>query len=137
MNVSLSVRYLERSEVYMRIFEFIDKYCQDLVEANNASRQLVDLSEFPHDDVITDLEGKKIPIVIAEGHEIPINDFFTSTRDDFMRMWQFPSAGQVYDNYNEALEILEGEDVIDHVRKVMAQERERLSTQVSLCPEVF
>ena len=41
----------------MKIFQFIEKYCQDLITEARQKKQLVDLSEFPHDGVETDIEG--------------------------------------------------------------------------------
>ena len=120
----------------MRIFQFIEKYCQDLVEAAKVKRELIDLEEFPHDAVIEDVEGKRIPVVIVDSESIPVSDCFTMDRKDFLFTWKLPNAGEAYDNYVSALEILEGEDAVSRIRNAILAEQERLSHDVELITEV-
>lgn len=116
----------------MKIFEFISKYCQDLVDANKAKKSLIDLSIFPHDDEILDAEGNLIPVVSVDMVQIPVSDFLTLEKFDFLFAWKTPSAEEAFDNYISAMEILEGEDVISRIRKSMDAEKERLSSAVDL-----
>lgn len=120
----------------MTIFQFITEYCSDLVEESKQRKSLIDLSEFPHDDVITDSEGAKIPIVLVDGNEIPVSDFLTMDKPDFLNIWKSQGAGEAFDNYVSALEILEGEDVLARVRNAILQERERLAHDVDLITEI-
>lgn len=116
----------------MRIFGFITQYCTDLVEAAKMKRKLVDLGEYPHDDIIKDADGKDVPIVLVDGNEIPVADFFTMDRADFVHAWKTPSAGDAYDNYVSALYILEGADVIDRIRNAILKETEMLEKDVDM-----
>ena len=120
----------------MLIFEFISKYCTDLVQEHNTKKELLDLSEFPHDDVITDIEGNQVPIVQVEGENIPVMDFLSMFKEDFMHIWKTPSAEKAYDNYIAALEILEGEDAVFRIRNAILAERERLNTEIELVTSI-
>lgn len=116
----------------MRIFEFISKECQDLVNAAKLKSKLIDLGEYPHDDVIVDAEGTKVPVVFVDGNNIPVADFFTMEKADFCNAWKTPSASEAYDNYISALCILEGADVIDRIRNAILAETENLSKEVEM-----
>lgn len=116
----------------MKIFQFISEYCQDLIDAAKLKRKLVDLGEYPHDDVITDSDGNHVPVVIVDGNNIPVIDFFTMDKSDFCNAWKTPSAGEAYDNYISALCILEGADVIDRIRNAILAETESLSKDVEM-----
>lgn len=120
----------------MRIFEFIDKYCKDLVDEYKKKQQLIDLSEFPHDGVITDIEGKQIPVVFVDNESIPVSDFFTLDKLDFLHTWKTPSAEEAYNNYVSAVEILEGEEALSRVRNAILVEKERLAQDVQLITEI-
>lgn len=116
----------------MRIFEFISTYCQDLVDTAKMKRKLVDLGEYPHDDVIIDSDGEKVPVVFVDGNNVPVADFFTMEKADFCNAWRTPSAAEAYDNYISALCILEGADVIDRIRNAILAETETLAQDVEL-----
>lgn len=116
----------------MKIFQFISEHCQDLVDAAKLKRSLVDLGEYPHDDVIIDSEGSRVPVVFVDGNNIPVADFFTMEKADFCNAWKTPSASEAYDNYISALCILEGSDVIDRIRNAILAETETLSREVDM-----
>lgn len=120
----------------MRIFQFIEDYCKDLVEKHKIKSELVDLSAFPHDGVVTDIEGKEIPVVYVDGESIPVVDFFTMDKKDFLHTWKLPSAEIAFDRYLSAVEILEGSDAINRVRNAMEAERARLETECELITAV-
>ena len=120
----------------MKIFEFIEKYCKDLIEENRIKRELIDLEGFAHDLVITDSEGKKIPVVLIDGREVPVSDFLTLDRSDFLAAWKLPNAAEIFDNYISAIEILEGEDAVYRIRKSIEAEREYLQQGIELVTEL-
>lgn len=120
----------------MKIFEFIDKYCSDLVEQSKTEKSLIDFSEFAHDAVITDIEGVQIPVVCVDGLDIPVSDFLSLDKEDFINVWKTPACAEAYDNYISALEILEGEDALSRIRKAIMAEKERLSHDVELVTEL-
>lgn len=116
----------------MRIFQFIDEYCQDLVEEHNAQKALLDLSELPHDGFVTDASDSVVPVIFIDGESVPVSDVITSDRDDFVNMWKLPSAGETYDNYMALLEITEGADVVNRIRNKILGEQSRLSSDIEL-----
>ena len=111
----------------MRIFEFIGKYCQDIVDKVRADKQLVDLTGFPYDELITNKKGQAIPVVYVDGVAVPIKDFFTMTKSDFVEDYKLPSAAESYDNYLENFTILEGEAALSRVRLSLQDEVDRLN----------
>lgn len=116
----------------MKIFEFIDKFCQDLVQAQKERAALIDLSEFPHDGFIHDVSGAKVPCILIDGESVPVNDIFSMDVEDFVKAWKLPSARKEYTNYMSLVTVLEGEDVINRVRNQMEAEKARLSQDVEL-----
>lgn len=120
----------------MKIFQFIEQYCQDLVSEYKAKRSLVDLSEFPHDGIVEDIEGNRIPVVYIEGQSVPISDFLTMDKADFCDTWRLQTAGDTYSEYIGLLEILEGEEAVNRIRNSMLAEKERLSVDVEMITSV-
>lgn len=122
--------------IELKVYEFVSVYCQDLVDAHAAKSKLIDLAEFPHDAIIEDAEGKKIPVVIVNGENIPVSDFFTMDKTDFLYVWKLQSAEEAFDNYMSAMNILEGEAVVSRIRNSLMEERARLAQDVELITEV-
>ena len=120
----------------MTILQFLTTHCKDLVEQSKKERELVDLSTFAHDAIITDVEGNKIPVVIVDNMEIPVSDFLTMDRVDFVKEWKSSNSGEAYDNYLSALTILEGVEAISRARQAILAERDRLSQDVELVTTV-
>ena len=120
----------------MTILQFLTTYCKDLIENAKVTKELVDLSTFAHDAIITDVEGNKIPVVIVDNLEIPVSDFLTMERADFVREWKSVNVGEAYDNYLSALMILEGADAVYRARQAILAERDRLSQDVELVTTV-
>lgn len=122
----------------MNIFGFIGEYCQDLVADHNKASNLVEMSEFPHDDIVIDSDGKEVPVVYIDGVNVPVNDFFTYSREDFVSMYKnLPSAAEMYDNYLESFTVVEGEEALMHIRNLVARDAARLEEEVELVPAVW
>ena len=113
----------------MRIFEFIDKYCADLVEKAKQKAKLIDFSDFPHDSIDTDATGEEIPVVYVDNLHIPVIDFLSLDKDEFLKAYKTPGAEEAYVNYISALEILEGEDIINRVRNEIASNKKLLEEE--------
>ena len=120
----------------MRILGFIDKYCQDLLEDNKRERKLFDFSEFPNDGTVTDSEGNIIPIVVINGVDVPVSDFLSLVKPEFLKAYPLQEAEEIYDRYISALEFFEGEEAVSRIRNAMQAERERLQQDVALITEV-
>lgn len=120
----------------MRIFQFIEEYCKDLVQDAKQKKALVDLSEFPHDGFSEDVEGNRVPVVYIDGESVPVSDFFSMDKNDFCHVWKLPSAQETYDSYMGLLEILEGEEAVNRIRNAILEEKKRLETDVELVSTV-
>ena len=120
----------------MRIYEFIDKYCQDLVEKRRKMDTLISLEEFPHDDVVEDEDGVKVPVVIVDGNPIPVSDFLTMDKKDFLNAYKTPGCEEAFDNYVSALVILEGEEALLKIRNAILRETARLEEDVDLITSI-
>lgn len=120
----------------MRMYAFIEQYCQDIVDAQRKRAALVDLAEFPHDDVIDDEEGNKIPVVFVDGNAIPVSDFITLDKSDFLSVYKTQGCPEAFDNYVSALTILEGEEALSKIRNMIIRETERLKEDVELITSV-
>lgn len=120
----------------MTIFRFIDEYCQDLVAEARRKKELIDLSEFPHDGFIEDVDNNTIPVVYIDGESVPVSDFFVLDKSDFLHTWNLPSAEETYNAYISVLEILEGEEALNRVRNAIMAERERLAADVELVSSI-
>lgn len=106
--------------------EFIAKYCADIKQRSEARKNLIDMEDLPHDEIITDESGQKIPIVLCCGKEIPVMDIITSTEEDFARLYPDMECREMYRMYIEALTILDGEEAVNHIRNTMSREQERV-----------
>lgn len=120
----------------MRIYAFIDKYCQDLIENYRKTESLISLEGFPHDDVITDEDGARVPVVLVDGVSIPVYDFLTLDRKDFLIAYNTPGSAEAFDNYVSALTILEGEEAVSRIRNAILKETQRLAEDVELVTSI-
>lgn len=112
----------------MRIYTFIEEYCGDILEAAKIRRQTIDLTEFPYDELVTDNEGKQYPAINIDGVLVPINDIFTMEKEDFVREWNLPSAGECYTNYMDNMDVLEGEEAVAKIRLALRREVDRIAS---------
>lgn len=116
----------------MRIYTFAEEYCKDILEAARVRRQTIDLTEFPYDELVTDNEGKQYPAINVDGVLVPINDIFTMGKDDFVREWNLPNAGEAYTNYMDNMNVLEGEEAVAKIRLTLQREVDRISSSQSI-----
>ena len=112
----------------MKIFQFMEEYCQDLLQADKERKELLDMTVFPHDGVEQSPDGKDVPVVYVGDLSVPVSEFFTMSRDDFLYTYKDPKAAECYDNYVSALEIIEGEAVINMVRNSILAAKSDLPT---------
>lgn len=111
----------------MRMPEFIDKYCADIKALYVSTDAILDDGlDLPYDDIIEDDSGRKMKIVWSGEVAIPINDIITSDRSDFIRMYPSFDCRELYDNYMNALIILDGEEAVKKIRNEIMREKQRI-----------
>lgn len=122
----------------MNIYGFIGEYCQDLIQAHDNAKNLIELADYPHDEIITDSTGKSVPVVYIDGTGVPVSDFFTYQKEDFVDMYKkLPSAGIMYDNYLDSFVVIEGEEVLNHIRNQVKRDAARLDEECELIPATW
>lgn len=112
----------------MRIREFIDKYCMDILQESKQRKSLLDSDDFSYDNIVEDADGTPIKIVYAGAEEIPISDILSLSKIDFMKIHPSIDASEVYDNYIDSIVMLEGEEALSHIRNEMLRERNRIAS---------
>ena len=96
----------------MNIIEYINTYCQDMIEKHK-KEQVLDWTEFPYQDIVT-INDKPTPVIFINGHPVPVAQFLELSKDSFVSTYKYPDSGEIYDNYINNLNILEGPDVVCH-----------------------
>lgn len=121
----------------MRMSDFIQQYCADITEKYaKLGSALSDLDGFPYDAVIYDIDGSPVKVVYASGYEIPISDILSLDRNEFEKVYPYPECLQVYDNYMEAVVIIEGPEALATIRNKILSEQKRVDYYAVL-PEVL
>lgn len=106
----------------MKLGEFVDKYCEDIVLKAQTKSIFVGDDELPYDDIIEDVSGSKTKIVYSANKEIPIWDILGSNRDEFAKMYPSPDDLETYDRYCNSVILLEGEEALNELRnRVLAE----------------
>lgn len=120
----------------MKIFAFIEKYCQDLVDEAKTKSSLIDLVEFPHDLLIEDVDGNKVPAIWIDSVTVPISDIITMDVEDFCNAYPQPHSREYYTNYLSTMDILEGPEVVMRIRNAIFAERARIEEDLRQLSEL-
>ena len=120
----------------MKILEFAKTYCADIIEAAKRAADLLDYEGFSYDEIIREDDGTYVKVINTENYVIPLEDVLGLSRDEFQRIWPHQECVDAYDTYVSNLVILEGEEVLTHVRNQLRLEQERIEA-FSAVPEVF
>lgn len=112
----------------MRIREFIDKYCMDIVSESKQRESLLDSEDFTYDAIIQDADGTDVKIIYAGDEEIPIAEILSLDKKDFVKLYPSFQAQEAYDNYIDSIIVLEGEEALAHIRNEMIRERARIES---------
>jgi len=113
----------------MKIQEVAKEYFSDVVKNYVNYSKMIELTRFPYDEMEMDEEtGKEIPVVFSSsGVSIPIATILGTVRSEFVAEYgSKPDCVECYDNYIDAFEILEGEDVLEHTRNLIRDEINKL-----------
>lgn len=112
----------------MRIREFTDKHCMDIVKESKQVASYLDSDDFSYDAVIEDIDGTPIKIIYAGPDEIPISDVLTLDKKDFIKIHPTLEASEAYDNYVESIIMLDGEEALSFIRNEVMKERSKIET---------
>lgn len=110
--------------LYIR--EFAATYCDDIIQASKMRSSMFDLSGFSYDEIITEEDGTKVPVINTVNYQIPLMDILGLSRSEFAKPWPYQECLEAYDTYVSNLSILEGEDALAAIRKQVTLEQERI-----------
>lgn len=116
----------------MKIYEFMAQYCQDIVNDVKTKKTMIDLSEFPYDEIIKDDNGNEVCVIYIDSMPVPIMDVISMSKDDFLNAYKYPHSAECFENYVSNLEILEGTDAINKVRNDILNYKESLKNDIAV-----
>lgn len=102
----------------MKILEFVEKYCADIVQNFKDSSNLIDWTILPYDEKL-EIDGKMTPVVYIDSQPVQVQDFVAMEKSEFTREHPTPSAGEAFDNYIDGLEIIEGPEFLTYLQNKM------------------
>lgn len=110
----------------MKLGEFCDKYCQDILARHQKAEKLFMADDFPYDEIITDESDTPFKVVYSETRRIPIWDILQMERQEFAKVYPAPSDLETYDNYCNSVILLEGEEALSEIRNTIRRELESI-----------
>ena len=101
----------------MKIGEFVDKYCQDIVQKSQEIDAVMADDGLPYDEIVEDESGSKMKVVYSANRRIPIRDIIEMERKDFAKIYSSPDDLETYDRYCDSIILLEGEEALQESEK--------------------
>lgn len=117
----------EMTGIIMKLGQFIDTYCQDILEESNQRKSYLGADDgLPYDDIVQDESGRPMKVVYSATRRIPIADILDSDRSEFAKVYSTPSDLETYDNYLNSIILMEGEEALEVIRKSVRNEMARI-----------
>lgn len=111
----------------MKLGQFIDTYCQDLLEQSRQRKLYLGADDgLPCDEIVEDDSGNPMKVVYSPTRRIPIVDILDMDKDDFCKIYSSPGDLETYENYCNSIIIMEGEEALEAIRKTIRSEMDRL-----------
>jgi len=101
----------------MKLKEFMQKYCGDIIESSKARKNVIPEMDFTYDDYMFDEDGEPLKAIDVYGTLIPIRDILSLSERDFIGLYPDENALDAYRLYLENFIIVEGEEVLEMVRR--------------------
>jgi|GEM_PF-2100443 len=111
----------------MRLCEFIQRECVDIIEKATALSMDTMPEMFGYDDIISNDSGDMVKVIYDDGNNpIEIADIINLTIEDFQKTYQFDSAMSAFHKYMSAYKVIDSEALyrqyqhqIEDIRKEM------------------
>ena len=101
----------------MKLGQFIDEYCQDIIDQKNVRQSYLGKDDgLPCDEIVEDDSGQMMKVVYSATRRIPVMDILEMDRNEFAKVYSSESDLETYDRYCDAFIILEGEEALDAMR---------------------
>jgi hypothetical protein len=112
----------------MLVAEFIETYCQDIVDECNRSSDPLAASEFSFDEMVEQDDGRKEKVIFSSRGNILVRDIVELTEEDFRRKYASVEECELRHRYLESFVILWGEEVITRARQEIDKARMKFDT---------
>lgn len=107
----------------MKLGEFIDKYCQDIVLRKRKEELLTLYDGLAFDRIIEDESGRLIKVIDVDGFDpIPVEDIVSMVEPEFIQRYPAPAQQEAYRAYCYNIIMLEGEEALNHIRNSLLRE---------------
>lgn len=111
----------------MKLGQFMDMYCQDLIEQSKQRQTYLGTDDgLPYDEIVEDDSGNPMKVVYSPTRRIPIVDILDMSKDEFAKVYSSPGDLETYENYCNSIVIMEGEEALEAIRKTVRSEMNRL-----------
>jgi hypothetical protein len=118
----------------MLVQEFIDKYCQDIVQMVERVGDPLASSEFSFDSWVEMEDGRREKVVYSATSEILVRDIVELTKEDFVRKYTSKEDLDTYERYLSSFVILYGEEVITRARMEVERAKQNLERAKNFDP---
>lgn len=110
----------------MKIGEFVDKYCQDIVKKSLEIQSVFNDDGLPYDDIVEDESGSPMKVVYSANRQIPVRDILELDRTEFAKVYKGVDDLETYDRYCDSIILLEGEEALTEIRNNVRKEMDRI-----------
>ena len=101
----------------MKLKEFQDKYCQDILTSARKREDLLPEIDFTFDKYLIEEDGEAVKAIEVGDYLIPIRDILSLSERDFVLMYPDNECIEARNLYLENFIIIEGEEVLEIVRR--------------------
>lgn len=117
----------------MNIKQFMEIYCQDILEQAKIKKEFVSEDIFTYDRIKLTEDGARVKIVdSAAGDEIDIEDIITLDEEQFSKAYPGQAALDTYRAYINNFIIIEGEQMLEVIRNQILKSKERIDKYSSI-----
>lgn len=119
----------------MRIGEFLQKYCADIMETYNKYKDSEILYK-DYDEIIEDDDGFPIKVVWVDSQAIDIEHFFSMDDYDFTHTYDTPNALKAREQYLSKFNITEGFEAFFEELLKIQEEKKKIEEDTAKYSEV-
>lgn len=116
----------------MKRKEFEEKYCQDILRSAKKKEELMPEIEFTFDVYKIEEDGEKVKAILVGDTMVTLSDILTLSDRDFNLEYQDPECFEARQRYLENFVIMEGEEVLEMVRRQLRRSMDEIDKYASM-----